>query len=446
MLHALVVDDDAHSLSALAELVEAEGFDTATADNLAQARQRLGTRLPDVVLSDLMLPDGRGTELLQELLEEPTVEVILITGKATVETAVEALRLGAFDYLTKPIDLGRLKTLLARVKDTRELKQEVSSLRAELRDLGRFGPMVGTSPSMQRVYDLIDKVAPTEATAFLIGESGTGKELAAETVHRLSKRRKGPYLPLNCGAISPTLIESELFGHEKGSFTGAQRQHRGYFERASGGTLFLDEITEMPIELQVKLLRVLETGRIMRVGGDREVEVNVRVVAATNRQPDEAVKDGKLREDLFYRLKVFPITLPPLREREGDIETLANYFLQIQNKREGASKRFRVDTMDRLRSHHWPGNVRELQNVVQRAFILGDQEITPDCLPSELGGETQPGGPNLHLKVGTSLEDAERRLILATLDQYEGDKKVTAEVLGISLKTLYNRLNQYAQV
>jgi DNA-binding NtrC family response regulator len=289
-------------------------------------------------------------------------------------------------------------------------------------------------------------VAPTEATAFLIGESGTGKELAAETLHRLSKRRKGPYLPLNCGAVSPTLIESEIFGHEKGSFTGAQRQHRGYFERASGGTLFLDEITEMPIELQVKLLRVLETGRIMRVGGDREVEVNVRVIAATNRNPEDAVKDGKLREDLFYRLKVFPITLPPLRDREGDIETLAQYFLHNLNKREGTAKRFSVDTMERLRTHHWPGNVRELQNVVQRAFILGDQEITPDCLPAELGGETQLAGPNLHLKVGTSLEDAERRLILATLDQYEGDKKVTAEVLGISLKTLYNRLNQYAQV
>jgi two-component system, NtrC family, response regulator AtoC len=232
----------------------------------------------------------------------------------------------------------------------------------------------------------------------------------------------------------------------RGSFTGAQRQHRGYFERASGGTLFLDEITEMPIELQVKLLRVLETGRIMRVGGDREVEVNVRVIAATNRNPDDAVKDGKLREDLFYRLKVFPITLPPLREREGDIETLAQYFLHNLNKREGTAKRFSADTMDRFRTHHWPGNVRELQNVVQRAFILGDSEIAPDCLPAELGGETQIAGPNLHLKVGTSLEDAERRLILATLDQYEGDKKVTAEVLGISLKTLYNRLNQYAQV
>jgi two-component system, NtrC family, response regulator HydG len=445
MLHALVVDDDASSLNALAELVEAEGFDTATAETLARARTQLGEKLPDVVLSDLMLPDGKGTELLEALMEEPSVEVILVTGKATVETAVEALRLGAFDYLTKPIDLARLKTLLARVKDTRELKQEVSSLRAELRDLGRFGPMVGTSPVMQRVYDLIDKVAPTEATAFIIGESGTGKELAAETIHRLSKRRKGPYLPLNCGAISATLIESELFGHEKGSFTGAQRQHRGYFERASGGTLFLDEITEMPIELQVKLLRVLETGRVMRVGGDREAEVNVRVVAATNRVPEEAVKEGKLREDLLYRLQVFPITLPPLREREGDIETLAFYFLQNLSKREGTTKRLSTEALDRLRGHHWPGNVRELQNVVQRAFILAEEELTPDCLPAELGGETRHAGPNLHLRVGTSLEDAERRLILATLDQHGGDKRATAEVLGISLKTLYNRLNQYAK-
>ncbi|HVS02068.1 MAG TPA: sigma-54 dependent transcriptional regulator [Thermoanaerobaculia bacterium] len=445
MPRALVVDDDVHSLSALAELVEAEGFETDKAENLAKARTLIEKQLPDVVLSDLMLPDGKGTELLKELLEEPTTEVILVTGKATVETAVEALRLGAYDYLTKPVDLGRLKTLLARVKDTRELKEEVYSLRAELRDLGRFGPLVGTSSAMQQVYDLIDKVAPTEATAFLVGESGTGKELAAETVHRLSRRRKGAYLPLNCGAISPTLIESELFGHEKGSFTGASRQHRGYFERTSGGTLFLDEITEMPIELQVKLLRVLETGRVMRVGGDREVEVNVRVIAASNKVPEEAVKEGKLREDLFYRLKVFPIYLPPLRERQGDIEMLAHYFLASLNKREESQKRFTTEAVDRFKYHDWPGNVRELQNVVQRAYILADELITPDCLPVEMGGEAPATGPKLHLKVGTSLAEAERRLILATLDDYEGDKKRTAEVLGVSLKTLYNRLNQYAQ-
>jgi two-component system, NtrC family, response regulator AtoC len=444
MLRALVIDDDAHSLTAMSELVAAEGFEVTSAPNLKEARAHVEEHLPDVILSDLMLPDGKGTELLREI-EEPSIEVILVTGKATVETAVEALRLGAFDYLTKPIDLARLKTLLARVKETRELKQEVSSLRAELRQLGRFGPMVGTSPAMQRVYDLIDRVAPTEVTVFLIGESGTGKELAALTVHRLSKRRKGSYLPLNCGAISPTLIESELFGHEKGSFTGANRQHRGYFERTSGGTLFLDEITEMPIELQVKLLRVLETSRLMRVGGDREVEVNVRVLAATNKIPEEAVEDGKLREDLFYRLMVFPIFLPPLRDREGDIELLSQFFLAELNQREEQQKRLTPEAIARLEGHVWPGNVRELQNVIQRAYILAEEEITPDCLPVELGGEARVTGPQLHLKVGTSLADAERRIILATLDQYEGDKRATAETLGVSLKTLYNRLNQYQQ-
>jgi two-component system, NtrC family, response regulator AtoC len=444
MLRALVVDDDAHSLTAMSELVEAEGFEVSAAPSLTMARAHLERQTPDVILSDLMLPDGRGTELLRDL-DEPKIEVILVTGKATVETAVEALRLGAFDYLTKPIDLARLKTLLARVKDTRELKQEVSSLRAELRQLGRFGPMVGTSAAMQQVYDLIDKVAPTEVTVFVVGESGTGKELAALTLHRLSKRRKASYLPLNCGAISPTLIESELFGHEKGSFTGANRQHRGYFERVSGGTLFLDEITEMPIELQVKLLRVLETSRLMRVGGDREVEVDVRVIAATNRAPEQAVEDGKLREDLFYRLQVFPIYLPPLRDREGDIELLAEFFLAELNRREAQQKRLSRAAITRLEEHSWPGNVRELQNVVQRAYILAEEEITPDCLPVELGGEARITGPQLHLKVGTSLADAERRIIMATLDQYGGDKRATAETLGVSLKTLYNRLNQYQQ-
>ena len=317
-----------------------------------------------------------------------------------------------------------------------------------LREVGASEPgtLVGQSRAMRKVHELIARAAPSDLAVLIVGESGTGKELAAETIHALSRRRDGPFMAVNCAAVSRSLIESELFGHERGSFTGATQLHRGYFERASRGTLFLDEVTEMPIELQVKLLRVLETGRIMRVGGDREVEVNVRVIAATNRNPDDAVKDGKLREDLFYRLKVFPITLPPLRDREGDIDTLAQYFLHNLNKREGTQKRFNGATLERLRTHAWPGNVRELQNVVQRAFILGDQEITPDCLPSEMGGETSLSGPNLHLKVGTSLEDAERRLILATLDQYEGDKKTTAEVLGISLKTLYNRLNQYAQV
>jgi DNA-binding NtrC family response regulator len=298
---------------------------------------------------------------------------------------------------------------------------------------------------MQALYEMLNRVAPTDASVFLIGESGTGKDLAAQTLHLLSRRSKAPFLPLNCGAISPTLIESELFGHERGSFTGAQRRHKGYFERAHMGTLFLDEITEMPIELQVKLLRVLETGTVVRIGGDQAVDVDVRVIAATNRDPQKAVNDGKLREDLLYRLQVFPVHMPPLRERGDDVQLLADYFLGQLNERQGTGKLFSEEAMDRLRSHSWPGNVRELKNVVHRAFIMADNEITPRCLPREVGGDSG-SVRSLNFQVGTSIEEVERRLIMATLDAYGGNKRKTADVLGVSLKTLYNRLNTYRDV
>jgi DNA-binding NtrC family response regulator len=304
--------------------------------------------------------------------------------------------------------------------------------------------MVGRSEAMQEVYDAISRVAPTDATVLVTGESGTGKELAAETIHRLSLRRERPLLPLNCGAVSPNLIESELFGHEKGSFTGADRVRKGYFEQANGGTLFLDEITEMPLELQVKLLRVLETGAVTRVGGTAAIPVDVRVVAATNRDPRQAVEEQRLRDDLFYRLNVFPIELPPLRRREGDIDTLAEYFLQQLNRETGSSKRWSPAALERLRSNGWKGNVRELKNVVHRAFILADDTIQADALPAEEELALAPGGESMiQVSVGSSIDDVERRLILATLEQNGGDKKRSAEILGISLKTLYNRLNVY---
>ncbi len=441
MPHALVIDDDPHVLSALAQLVEREGFETNVASTLREARDISMGQRPDVVLTDLILPDGNGMDLLQDL--DDSTEVILITGHASVDTAVEALRTGASDYLTKPVDVARLKTVLANIRRTRHLKEEIGSLRTELRKLGHFGQLIGASPAMQKLYDMISRVAPTEATVLLTGESGTGKDLVAQTIHELSRRRKEPFLPLNCGAVSPNLIESELFGHERGSFTGADRLHKGYFERATGGTLFLDEITEMPIELQVKLLRVLETGTLIRIGGERPVEIDARVIAATNRQPGEAVAVGKLREDLLYRLKVFPIHLPPLRERGDDIELLSEHFLSVLNKTEGATKTFSRAAMEDLRTHNWPGNVRELKNLVHHAFILADEEIGPNCLPQELGGSEEMSGPVLHVKVGTSIAEADRRLILATLDQFNGDKKRAAEVLCISLKTLYNRLGAY---
>jgi DNA-binding NtrC family response regulator len=440
MLHALLVDDDVNFALGLAEVVGREGFATKTAHTLKEAKGEIAKSIPDVLLVDLHLPDGSGLDLFRELDGSPGAEIILITGQATVDTAVEAMRRGASDYLIKPVDFSRVKQVLTNVARTRELKEQIGNLRGELRKLGRFGPLIGASPPMQRVYDLIAKVAQTDATVMLTGETGTGKELVAETVHSLSRRHKEPFLPINCGAVSPNLIESELFGHERGSFTGADRMHRGYYERAHRGTLFLDEITEMPAELQVKLLRVLESGKVTRIGGNESLTADVRVIAATNRKPEEAVAKGKLREDLLYRLNVFPILLPPLRDRREDVDLLAEHFLALLNKEHDTSKEFTRPALNRLRSHSWPGNVRELKNLVHRAFILAEDHIGLDCLPL---GVQETAASSLNLKVGTSLGEAERRLILATLEEAEGDKKKAAEVLGISLKTLYNRLNEY---
>ena len=444
MPHVLIVDDDIDALASLEELVVREGFATATATNLKQAREQMALRRPDVVLLDLMLPDGDGMDLFQDVESRATTEVVLITGHASMETSIEALRLGAADYLIKPVNAKQIKAILSRVARPNDLKKEISVLRSELRSLGRFGRVLGTSPSIQKVYDQIERVAPTVATVLITGESGTGKELVAQTLHDLSRRRKSAFIPINCGAISPQLIESEVFGHEKGSFTGAVREHKGYFERANGGTLFLDEITEMPIELQVKLLRVLEEGTFMRIGSDRAIEVDVRVIAATNRNPHEAVAEGKLREDLLYRLQVFPLHLPPLRERGRDVILIADEFLRDMNRAEGTSKTFTTDAHEILMGWHWPGNVRELRNVVQRAYIMADDLIDVACLPLEVGKVAKDtGGPFLQVRVGSTVAEVERRLMLATLEQCGGTKEKAAQMLGISLKTLYNRLREY---
>jgi DNA-binding NtrC family response regulator len=309
--------------------------------------------------------------------------------------------------------------------------------------LHSFGLLYGSSPAMHAVYDLISRVAQTDATVLIVGESGSGKELVANTIHRMGARAKQPFVAVNCGAIPATLIEAELFGYEKGAFTGAAKQHRGYLERASGGTLFLDEITEMPLEMQVRLLRVLETGAFCRVGGDQEIRAEARIIAATNRDPATAVADNFLREDLMYRLAVFPITLPPLRARGDDIELLARHFLTALNVDAGASKVFSRTSLALLRSHSWPGNVRELKNCVQRAFILCDDEVDLQ----ELGLAARPPASDascLRFTIGTPLAVMEKKTIFATLDHCSGNKRRTAEVLGVSLKTLYNRLAEYA--
>ena len=441
MPHVLIVDDDSETLAWLTQLTKQEGFTTATADSIRTARIQLTRGAPDILLADLLLPDGHGIELVADLESKEATELVLMTGHASMESAIDALRAGATDYLVKPVDVDRLRSILRRVPRPEQLREEIGELRQELRELGRFGQILGNSLPMQKLFDQIGRVAPTSATVLLVGESGTGKELAAQTIHELSRRKRAPFLPLNCGAVSPQLIESELFGHEKGSFTGADRQHKGFFECAHGGTLFLDEVTEMPPELQVKLLRVLESGTFTRVGMNSPIATDVRVIAATNRAPERAMAEGKLRADLYHRLNVFPVQLPPLRERGTDIELLAHRFLEQLNKEENASKTFTPAAIAALYAHNWPGNVRELRNYVQRAFILADNVIDVALAP-ETFVQANPASI-LTVRVGTTLEDASRRLIEATLADCGNVRRRAAETLGISLKTLYNRLVVY---
>lgn len=469
MNHVLIVDDDTDSATTLRELVRTDRFSVAVAHTLRDARRQIALQPPDLVLLDLQLPDGNGLELFGDRQLVSDSEIVLVTGHASLDTSIEAMRRGASDYLVKPIAMKQLQRVLDRCSTARASASGAPVAaealpRDPVADAGGFGLLRGRSPAMRRVYEQILRVAPTTATVFITGESGSGKEVVAQTVHLMSRRQNGPFLAVNCGAISPNLIESEIFGHEKGSFTGADRQHLGFFERANGGTLFLDEVTEMPAELQVKLLRVLETGRFMRVGSTQSLPTDVRIVAATNRPPLQAVASGKLREDLLYRLNVFPIALPPLRERLEDVPLLAQHFLDDIGRREGVTKRFSPAVLQDLLAHDWPGNARELRNAVYRAFVMTDGDLidgpgAPDlpvracpalCAPpadGTGGGEAdgpppRPGG--IVLPVGVSMAQAERLLIQATLQHCQQQKERTAAMLGISLKTLYNRLKEYA--
>ena len=442
MPHALIVGDDEDTREVIATLCITEGFSVACASGLRESQMHIASQRPDIAFVDLSLPEGTGFDFFNEIESRKTTDIVVIAGEATLDSAIEALRLGAADYLTKPVSFRRLQFLLTRVPRHFDLKSALGSASRASRRVGHFGPMLGAAPVMQKLYHHIDRVAPTEATVLLLGESGTGKEIAAQTIHDLSRRQRQPFLPVNCGAISPQLIESEIFGHEKGSFTGADRQHKGYFERANGGTLFLDEITEMPLELQVKLLRVLETGAFMRIGSNQELVTDVRIIAASNRDPEDAIADGKLRLDLYHRLNVFPLVIPPLRERGADVELLAHYFLEDLNVSQGTAKVLSDDGIASLTGYHWPGNVRELRNYVQRAFILSDQVIDAATLAPAITSQS-PVGLALAIPVGTSLAEVDRKLIFATLELCGGVKKRAADILGISLKTLYNRLEEY---
>ena len=447
MTHALIVDDDVDSAEMLATLLSGEGLSAATANTLAEARRQMALQSPDLILLDLHLPDGSGMTLLDDEKVRANAEIVLITGHASLETSIEALRLGAADYLIKPINIRQLKGVLSRVAKPAAVQAEISTLTHDATQSAKFGELRGRSPAMLRLYEQLGRVAPTAVSVLITGESGTGKEVAARTLHDLSRRREKPFLAVNCGAISPQLIESEMFGHEKGSFTGANRQHLGYFERANGGTLFLDEVTEMPLDLQVKLLRVLETGTFNRVGALETQYSDVRVIAATNRDPGLAVADGRLREDLLYRLNVFPIEMPPLREHIDDVPLLCRSLPRAGIQQEGERKRFSPAVIDAFTRYSWPGNIRELRNAVYRSYVMASGEIiTEPWLTAHGEGSGEAGRAaesTLTVAVGTPLADVERSLILATLDKFGGHKEKTAAALGISLKTLYNRMKAY---
>lgn len=442
MPHALIVGEDTEMREAITALCIAENFSIAVASGLRESMMQIVRQRPDIAFVDFFLQDGSGLDFFSQIQSRKCTDIVLVTGDATVDSAVEALRIGATDYLVKPLNYNRLQWLLRRIPRRFERKGMVRVSHGGAPRIGHFGAMLGAAPAMRMLYHRMDRVAPTEATVLLLGESGTGKEIAALTIHDLSLRRRQPFLPVNCGAISPQLIESEIFGHEKGSFTGADRLHKGYFERASGGTLFLDEITEMPLELQVKLLRVLETGTFMRIGSNQELSTDVRIIAASNRDPQDAIADGRLRIDLFHRLNVFPLLIPPLRERGTDAELLAQSFLEDMNGVNQTSKVLSGEGIASLAAYHWPGNVRELRNYMQRAFILCDQVIDAAALAPAMT-VSAPVRPALAIPVGTSLAEVDRQLIFATLELCGGVKKRAAEILGISLKTLYNRLEEY---
>ncbi|RPJ42582.1 MAG: sigma-54-dependent Fis family transcriptional regulator [Candidatus Latescibacterota bacterium] len=448
----LVVEDQEAVRRGLEELLSEDGHRVATASDVESAVARALEFAPHLVLLDLNLPDKNGLELIRELRErgmDPTI--IVLTAHASIDSAVDAVQRGVFDYLEKPVLPERLRAAVARGLERAELRGEVDRLRREMMRGGRFEEMIGSSPRMLELYRLVDQVAPTNAAVLILGESGTGKEVLARAVHRISPRASRPFVAVNCAAFPESLLESELFGHEKGAFTGATAARVGCFEQADTGTLFLDEIGEMPLEMQTKLLRVLEEKKVRRVGGSREVPIDVRILAASNRDLDALRAEGRFREDLFFRLNVFQLETPPLRERMTDLAALAEHFLRgfLEENPSRRTTGFSAEALAFLKAHSWPGNVRELRNVVQRAAVLcSEGEIRPEHLPrfGEAGRPaTAPADDRdaVSIPVGSSLSRAERELILRTLRACEGNKPQAAKILGISLKTLYTRLHEY---
>jgi DNA-binding NtrC family response regulator len=446
----LIVEDEENERTGLAELLSAWGFRTETARDGMEGLEKVISWVPSIVITDMKMPRMGGLELLERLADNSnTMAVIVVTAQGTIDSAVQAMRMGAYDYITKPIDTNRLRTILQNASSLLGTKVELEVTRRKLRDTGSLGSLVGASKKMQEIFRLIEMVAPSTASVLITGASGTGKELVARTVHELSPRRNKPFVPINCAAIPETLIESEIFGHEKGAFTGALERRTGCFELAEGGTLLLDEIGEMPIGTQAKLLRVLEDRKLRRLGSKVETTVDVRVLAATNKVPEEAVARGELRNDLYYRLNVFNINMPPLREHKEDIPDLVQRLLAEMGEKHGRKvSAVSEAVVNQFRNYSWPGNVREMRNTLERAIIVCEGAlIETKHLPPGFGQApvriSAEDPDSVHLGVGTTVEEAEKQLIIKTLEATNNNKTRAAEILGISLKTLHNKLKEY---
>src|SRR5438067_3009129 len=449
----LIVDDEENERSGLAELINAWGYRAETASDGLEGLEKVTSWSPSIVITDLKMPRMDGMELLERISEDHSepVAVIVLTAQGSIDSAVNAMKSGAYDYIQKPVDFTRLRTILQNASRQRGTEVELEVTRRKLRDVGVLGSLVGSSKRMQEVFHLTEMVAPSTASVLITGESGTGKELVARTIHELSPRKNKPFVPINCAAIPETLIESEIFGHEKGAFTGALERRAGCFELAEGGTLLLDEIGEMPAGTQAKLLRVLEDRKVRRLGSKVESPVDVRVLAATNKVAEEAVSKGELRQDLYYRLNVFNINMPTLRDHKEDLPELVQTLLQEMNTRHSRNVGLVSDAVIQLfHNYSWPGNVRELRNTLERAIIVCESAmIEARHLPPGFGqiaarGPVQEANA-VRLGVGTTVEAAERLLILKTLEATNNNKTRAAEILGISLKTLHNKLKEYGQ-
>ena len=446
----LIVEDEENERSGLAELVTAWGYRTETARDGLEGLEKVTSWSPGIVVTDYRMPRMNGMELLQRLAEQPQqIAVVLLTAQGSIDVAVDAMKAGAYDFIQKPVEPARLKQILQNAARQRGTALELEATKRKLRDTGLFGQMVGSSREMQEIFHLVEMVAPSTASVLITGESGTGKEMVARTIHDLSPRKTKPFVAINCSAIPETLIESEIFGHEKGAFTGAMERRAGCFELAEEGTLLLDEIGEMPAATQAKLLRVLEDRKLRRLGSKSETPVDVRVLAATNKVPEEAVARGELRGDLYYRLNVFNIHIPPLRDHKGDIPQLVDALLADMNAKHGRSVAGVADSvLQMFQSYNWPGNVREMRNTLERGVIVCDGPLVePRHLPPNFGsGGVKPmanDGEGIRLEVGTTVGEAEKMLILKTLAASNNNKTRAAEVLGISLKTLHNKLKEY---